>query len=141
MKQKILSVLGLLVLIFLCVSGLFEQITSIFVWLFTLKYSAPSISLFGQVLVRIGTWISSYLMVGFLFKTFGWFNSKAMKIAYLIISTFVSFVLSWLVMISENYLWIIAITVGCFLAINLILFVALLIVNRKEKEEEVSNNA
>ena len=80
-------------------------------------------------------------MVGFLFKTFGWFNSKAMKIAYFIISTFVSLILSWLVMISEKYLLIIAIAIGCILAINLILFVVLLIINRNEKKAEVSDNA
>lgn len=131
MKEKISAFVGLIVLIFLCTSGLFEQITKVFVWLITLDYSLPDISVFGQLVAKYGTWIITYSLVGVMFKSLGWFNNAAMKIVYFILSTIISFLLSWLIMVLESYLLIIAIVIGLVLVIGLGVSITLLIYKRK----------
>lgn len=131
MKGKISAFIGLIVLIFLCTSGLIEPITKVFVWLITLDSKSPDISIFGQLVAKYGTWIITYSLVGVMFNALGWFNSTAMKIVYFIISTIVSFLLSWLIMVLESYLWVIAIIIGVILVIGLGVFITLLIYNKK----------
>ena len=117
MKKTLAAICGLAILIFICTSGLIEPITKVFVWLITLQHNSPNISVFGQLVAKYGTWIITYSLVGILFSSLGWFNSGAMKIVYFIVSTIISFLLSWLIMIFEQYLWIIAIIIGCLLLV------------------------
>lgn len=141
MKGKISAFIGLIILIFLCTSGLIEPITKVFVWLITIDSNSPDISIFGQLVAKYGTWIITYLLVGILFRSLGWFNSTAMKIVYFILSTIISFLLSWLIMVLENYLWIIAIIIGVLLVVGLGVFITLLIYNKKKKAKEETQNA
>ena len=141
MKGKINAFIGLIILIFLCTSGLIEPITKVFVWLITIDSNSPDISIFGQLVAKYGTWIITYLLVGILFRSLGWFNSTAMKIVYFILSTIISFLLSWLIMVLENYLWIIAIIIGVLLVVGLGVFITLLIYNKKKKAKEETQNA
>ncbi len=141
MRGKISAFIGLIVLIFLCTSGLIEPITKVFVWLITIDSNSPDISIFGQLVAKYGTWIITYSLVGVLFNALGWFNSTAMKIVYFILSTIISFLLSWLIMILESYLWIIAIVIGVILVIGLGVFVTLLIYNKKKKAKDETQNA
>ena len=143
MRGKISAFIGLIILIFLCTSGLIEPITKVFVWLITLDNNSPDISVFGQLVAKYGTWIITYTFVGILFNALGWFNNSAMRIVYFIVSTIISFLLSWLIMFLENYLLIISIIVGIILLI-LIGVIMALVIKKKKKEskiEEVSNNA
>ena len=55
MKGKISAFVGLIVLIFLCTSGLIEPITKVFVWLITIDSNSPDISIFGQLVAKYGT--------------------------------------------------------------------------------------
>lgn len=141
MKGKISAFIGLIILIFLCTSGLIEPITKVFVWLITIDSNSPDISIFGQLVAKYGTWIITYSLVGILFRSLGWFNSTAMKIVYSILSTIISFLLSWLIMVLENYLWIIAIIIGVLLVVGLGVFITLLIYNKKKKAKEETQNA
>ena len=141
MKGKISAFIGLIILIFLCTSGLIEPITKVFVWLITIDSNSPDISIFGQLVAKYGTWIITYSLVGILFRLLGWFNSTAMKIVYFILSTIISFLLSWLIMVLENYLWIIAIIIGVLLVVGLGVFITLLIYNKKKKAKEETQNA
>ena len=127
---------GLIVLIFLCTSGLIEPITKVFVWLITIDSNSPDISIFGQLVAKYGTWIITYSLVGVLVNALGWFNSTAMKILYFILSTIISFLLSWLIMIFENYLLVIAIVIGVLLIMGLGIFITLFIYNKKKKAGE-----
>ena len=136
MKGKISAFAGLIVLIFLCTSGLIEPITKVFVWLITIDSNSPDISIFGQLVAKYGTWIITYSLVGVLFNALGWFNSTAMKILYFILSTIISFLLSLLIMIFENYLLVIAIVIGVLLIMGLGIFITLFIYNKKKKAEE-----
>ncbi len=128
MKKTLVSVIGLIVLIFVCTSGLIEPITKVFVWLITLQFNSPDISVFGQLVAKYGIWIITYAFVGYIFNKLDWFNSIAMKIVYFIISTIISFLLSWLIMVLENYLWIIAIVVGMILLIAIVVIATLYII-------------
>ena len=141
MKGKISAFIGLIILIFLCTSGLIEPITKVFVWLITIDSNSPDISIFGQLVAKYGTWIITYSLVGILFRSLGWFNSTAMKIVYFILSTIISFLLSWLIMVLENYLWIIAIIIGSLLVIGFGVFITLLIYDKKKKAKEETQNA
>ena len=136
MKGKISAFIGLIVLIFLCTSGLFEPITKISIWLITINSNSPDISIFGQLVAKYGTWIITYSLVGVLFNVLGWFNSAAMKIVYLILSTIISFLLSWVIMILENYLLVIAIVIGGLLIIESGIIITLFIYNKKKRVEE-----
>ena len=93
MKGKISAFIELIVLIFLCTSGLIEPITKVFVWLITIDNNSPDISVFGQLVVKYGTWIIAYSLVRVLFKLLNWFNSTAMKIVYFIINNFILIIL------------------------------------------------
>ena len=136
MKGKISAFIGLIVLIFLCTSGLIEPITKVFVWLITIDSNSQSISIFGQLVAKYGTWIITYSLVGVLFNAFGCFNSTAMKIVYFILSTIISFLLSWVMMILETYLLVIAIVIGVLLIMGLGIFITLFIYNKKKKAKE-----
>lgn len=123
MKKTIGSIVGLIVLIFVCTSGLIEPITKVFVWLITLQFNSPDISAFGQLVAKYGTWIITYTIVGYIFNALDWFNSTAMKIVYFVISTIIAFLLSWLIMVLENYLWIISIVVGTVLLLIIVVII------------------
>ena len=140
MKKTLSAIAGLAILIFVCTSGLIEPITKVFVWLITLQFNSPDISVFGQLVAKYGTWIITYSLVGMLFNALGWLDSSAMKIVYFIISTIISFLLSWLIMVLEKYLWIIAIVVGCLVLVVAAVIITLLIV-KKKKTQEVTDNA
>ena len=135
MKKTFGSILGLAVLIFICTSGLVEPVTKVFIWLITLQYNSPDISLFGQLVAKYGTWIITYSFVGVLFNALGWFNCSAMKIVYFIISTILSFLLSWIIMV----LWIIAIVVGGLFLLMVGALITMFIVNRG-KAQNVNGN-
>ena len=110
--------------------------TNVFAWLITIDLNSPDISIFGQLVTKYGTWITTYLLVGELFNVLGWFNSTAMKIVYFILSTIISFLLSWIIMILENYLLVFAIVIGILLIIVLGILITLFIFNKKKKAEE-----
>ena len=132
MRGKISAYIGLIVLIFLCTSGLIEPITKVFVWLITIDSNSPDICIFGQLIAKYGTWMITYSLVGILFKALRWLNSTAMKIFYLILSTIISFLLSWVI----NYLVVIAIVIGVLLLIGIGILVTIFIYNKKKRAEE-----
>ncbi|MBO4540777.1 MAG: hypothetical protein J5736_02250 [Bacilli bacterium] len=139
MKAKIASIVALFVVIFVFTSGLIEPITNVFVWLITLNFNSPDVSVFGQLVAKYGTWIITYALVGSIFGFLGWFNRDAMKIVYFIISTIVSFLLSWLIMALEKHLLVIAIVVGSLLLLAAIGLTAFLIVRKKKSNQSPAN--
>lgn len=113
---------GLVFLIFILIAarnGWIEPIINFFsdilIWLFTLSMTQSSVSIAGEIFVKVATFAISYSVVGALFRTIGWFDSDIMKVAYFVISTIVSFVLCYIVMIFETHLLLIAIIAGVLL--------------------------
>ena len=123
MKKIIWLIIILALIIFIGTSGVLETMINFLVWLITLNFNSPNISVFGQILAKYGTWFISYLLVGALFKTLGLFDSNAMKIVYFIISTIISFALCYVIMLFEIYSFCIAIVVGIVLILSVIVFV------------------
>ena len=97
-----------------------EWIYNFFAWLFMLNMTSSEVSLGGAIIVRIATFVFTYTAVGALFNWLGWFNSKAMKLTYFIISTIVSFVLCYIVMLIETYwryILIALFVIACLIAV------------------------
>lgn len=138
MKGKIISLITLLALIFVCTSGLIEPITKVFVWLITLQYNSPDISIFGQLVAKYGTWLITYSVVGIIFKSLNWFDKDVMKIVYFILSTIISFVLSYVIMLFEKYMLIISIIIGVLSLIAITVFVIQFILDKKKEKEMIS---
>ena len=93
----------LVVLMITVISRLFEKAVTFLIWLVKLDLTKNSVSIFGEVVVKVATFAITYTVVGWIFKALGWFNSKAMKLAYAIISTMISFGLCFAVSLLEKH--------------------------------------
>ena len=128
MKRLTGLLAGIVLLLLLC-SGIFADIIKFFSWLFTLQYITPETSIAGSIIVKVLTFAVSYTLVGLIFNSIGWFNSKLMSIAYFIISTLLGFVLAYIVMLIEKHLLVIGIILGVILIASSII----LIINHIQK--------
>ena len=131
MKKALSGLITLVIIVFLFTSGLIEPLTKFFVWLVTLNMTQSSVSIAGEIFVKIAAFVISYATVGAIFNAIGWFNSSVMKVVYFIVSTLVSFALCWLVMIFETHLLLISIIAGALLIIALAVFIVLLVRSTK----------
>ena len=122
MKKALSGLITLIIIVFIFTSGLIEPLTKFFVWLVTLNMTQSSVSIAGEIFVKIAAFVISYATVGAIFNAIGWFNSGVMKLVYFIISTIVSFALCWLVMIFETHLLLIAIIAGVLLLLAITSF-------------------
>lgn len=136
MKKKILSIIAFFVVIFVFTSGLFETVTNVIVWLVTLNFNSPDISILGQLVVKYGTWFITFSLVGIIFKALGFFNSDAMKMVYFIISSIISFLFSWLFFVLEQYMFNISIILGSLLGMIIVSYLSILVLyHLKEKKK------
>ena len=133
MKKEIAGIISSIVLLLLLCSGAFADIFRFFAWLFTLQYSAPEVTIAGGIIVRVLTFLISYGLVGVLFTALGWFNSKAMKIVYFVISTLLGFVIAYIVWGIEQYILIISIVMGIIVLGVITYFVIKAILDKKKK--------
>ena len=124
-------------LLMLFASGIFTKLVEFGAWLFMLQYSGPETSIFGEVFVRLLTFAVTFGLVRIIFESFGWFNSDAMSVAYWIISTILSFIFSYIVWTTEQYLLVIGIVLGV-VAVLIVAFFVLraVILKRKKKNAE-----
>lgn len=140
MKKLGSFIAGILILLLLC-SGIFVDLLKFFAWLFTLQYSQPDTSVAGGIIVRVLTFVVSYGLVGLIFNSLGWFNSKIMSIMYFIISTLLGFALAYVVMIIEKYIVVIGIVLG-IITLGLVVFfiVRAIIENKKESKTKLDES-
>jgi hypothetical protein len=114
---------------------LVERIKSFLVWYITINFEESPLSVVGQILCRVLSFAISYCAVGALFHWMGWFNSTAMRIAYLVISLLVTMVVSYIIMIFEQHMVLIC----CLLMGTTVVILATVLVCRlrsKEKAEQ-----
>ena len=129
--KKIWGILSVVVLVLLLCSGVFADIIKFFTWLFTLKYITPNTSIACSIIVKVSTFVISYMLVGIIFNSLGLFNSKLMSIVYFIISTLIGFVLAYIVMIIEKHLLVIGIILGVIFIILSVFLIIIYIKNKK----------
>lgn len=134
MKSKIIGILLFLIMLCIAASGQLANIVNFFIWLVTLNFRKSSVSIAGDIFVRLATFLISYSAVGVLFNVLGWFNSKAMRAIYFIISTFISFVLCYIVMLFETYLLYFVIVFGVLFALVILTIIILYIKDKRKSE-------
>jgi len=98
-----------LFLLFLIKDEFSEKLSAFIVWFFSINANDNSISVIGEIFVKFTTVLVSYNLVVLLFNALGWYNSAVMKLVYFIVSTLVSFVFSYGVMLLEAYIKYIAV--------------------------------
>lgn len=139
-----------IILIVLLISGVFGAIIKGFGnfiagllkfvgWLFALENSQAPTSESGQIVVRILTWLVSYTLVGLVFTLFKCWEKKSMKTAYWVISTIVSFGLSYLVMLFEQHIVTILIALAIVAVVILAIWLAVYFVRKKKVKVETAN--
>ena len=128
--KRLSGLLASIVLLLLLCSGIFADIVKFFTWLFTLQYITPETSIAGSIIVKVLTFAVSYTLVGLIFNSLGWFNGKAMSVAYLIVSTLLGFVLAYIVMLIETYLLAIGIILGVILIASIVVLIVIHIKNK-----------
>ncbi|MCI8825550.1 MAG: hypothetical protein HFH63_06675 [Lachnospiraceae bacterium] len=99
-----------------------------------MSMTQSSVSIAGEIFVKVTTFAISYSVVGAIFRAIGWFDSDIMKVAYFVISTIVSFVLCYIVMIFETHLLLIAIIAGVLLIAGIVVCILL---SRLAKRETI----
>ena len=132
-KIGFLAGIGLLLLIS---SGVFSKLVEFAVWFFMLQYTGPSISIFGEIVVRLLTFVVTFSLVGITFESLGWFNSKVMHIVYCIVSTIVSFILAYVIWTIEEHLLIIGIVLGIICVLIIAVFVVRAIISRRKNKSK-----
>lgn len=120
---------GIVLLLLLC-SGIFVDIIEFFTWLFTLQYITPETSVAGSIIVKILTFAVSYTLVGIIFNSLGWFNSKVMSLVYFIISTLLGFVLAYIVMLIETHILAIGLTLSVIFISSIVVLIIIRIKNK-----------
>lgn len=128
--KRLSGILASVVLLLLLCSGVFADIIKFFTWLFTLQYITPETSIAGSIIVKVLTFAVSYTLVGLIFNSLGWFNSKVMSVAYFIISTLLGFVLAYIVMLIEKHFLAIGITLGVIFIASILVLVIIGIKNK-----------
>lgn len=134
MKKAVYGIIALIVVVFLVTSGLFEGLTKFLVWLVTLNMTQSSVSIVGEIFVKVATFVISYSLVGLIFNALGWFNKDIMSAVYFVVSTLLSFALCYLVMVFETHLLIFAIVFGCLLVAILAFIIIMIIRNVKRNK-------
>ena len=137
MKRLTGLLAGIVLLLLLC-SGIFADIIEFFTWLFTLQYIAPETSIAGSIIVKVLTFAVSYTLVGLIFNSLNWFNSKVMSVAYFIVSTLLGFALAYIVMLIETHLLVIGIILGVILITSSIILMINYI--KKSKFKKLDEN-
>ena len=128
--RKLSGLIAGLILLFLLCSVILVDIVEFFTWLLMLQYTSPDTSIVGDVVVRILTFAVSYTLVGLIFNSLGWFNSKVMSVVYFIISTLLGFVLAYIVMLIETHLLAIGITLGVIFIASIVVLIIIRIKNK-----------
>lgn len=132
MKRIIGFLAGVAILLFLS-SGILSDAGVFFEWYFKLKYTQPNVSDVSSVVVRVLTFIASFSLVGMFFGAVGWFDKKAMKIAYAIVSTILNFVFAYVIWKIEEHIITVIIVLSIVFALAIAFLIICLIFYIKEK--------
>ena len=137
--KRIITLVTIAVFLFLLASGVVGNAVEFFAWLFFLNYSKPELSIVGEIIVKTLSFLVSFGLVGLIFDSLGLYNAKAMKLVYLIVSTLVGLVLTYIFWTIKQYILVINIILGIILLLT-ISGIVLVKVFRKRKAKQKTNN-
>ena len=141
--RKILGILAVVLLLALLSSGVIADAAKFFAWLFLMENTLPQIPIWAEVVVRVLSVLVSYSLVGVIFSFFGVFNKKLMSIAYVVVSTLVLILGTYMIWALEQFITIIIVILSIVLVLSIVAVVFLIIWylkddnNTEESDEEV----
>ena len=122
----------IIILAIFSVPSLVNMVTKLLVWLVKINFDESPLSITGQIVCRVLSFAVSFCLVGAIFQGIGWFNSKAMRIAYFFVSLAVSFVLSYIIMVYEQHTVLFCVMMAVVTAVA----IAVILVCRKSSENK-----
>ena len=134
--KRIGGIVAAILILVLLSSGILNNIGEFVLWLFTLKNSQPNISKAGAIIVRFLTFATSYGLVGLIFEWLGWFNGKAMKGVYAVISTIIGFIFAYIVWQIEEHIALILIITSIVSFLSLAIWIVCSVLSKKKNDDE-----
>jgi len=140
MKKIVAPILGFVFLFLFCwlvESGIFGSIINFFTWLFTYNYSNNGLNNAFALISKLMIFGITYPLVGLIFSSLGWFNSKIMAVVYFILSTLLAMLICPVLKLIQDNI----VTVGIVLLVIFILLIGLLMfIHFKDTKKEVLEN-
>ena len=137
--RKIIGILAGVAFLFLLASGIITKAAEFFAWLFMLDNYQPTISLGGEIAVRILTFVVTYELVGLIFNALGFFNSSLMKAVYAVVSAVLSFILAYVVWCIEQYILMILIVLTIIAFLSIVVIIVVVLINKAKEKRQVEN--
>ncbi len=134
--KKLGAVVSVIIFLVILSSGILSDILAFFVWLLMLEYSKPETSIFGDIVIRLLTFVVSYSLVGLFFETVGLFDKRTMKTTYAIVSTIFGFVFAYIVWTIEEHILIIGIIIGLATALAIAFWITNSVLKKKKSESK-----
>lgn len=140
--RKILTplfgILTLCILVWIAQSGIIKWLGDFFTWYINYQVTTSNLNNIFVLIGKILTWVISYLTVGLIFNSIGWFNSKVMSASYAVIAFLVNIFLTLFLKFIQDYAWIIGII---FIVISIALATVVIINFVNERKKGVALNA
>lgn len=107
MKKVLAPIVGIGILLLIANTNILQALGNFALWLIKLDLTSPDVSIGGQIVIKVLTFLITYAAVGALFNALNWFDSDVMHIVYVVISTILSFVFCHVFhFVEANALWI-----------------------------------
>lgn len=142
--DKIKTFLIFVIILILVASGLaslaikaLEEVIQFIYWLFSIRMTDFGLLPSVEIIIKITTFVISYLLVGIFFNFLDLFESNLMKIAYFILSTIIGFILSYVIYIIQENITAIAIGTISLLILSIILYILLGRIRRNKDYKEM----
>ena len=129
--DKILGKIAAFVFLLLLASGIIGDAVSFFSWLLMIDNYQPTISIVGEIAVRILTFVVTYTLVGLFCYFAGWFNRTFMKILYAVVSSILSLLLAYIIWCIEQYILIILIVLSAIAFLSVIIIITIYVAKKK----------
>lgn len=137
MKKVFAPILGFAFIFLFCwlvESGIFGNIANFFTWLFTYNYSDNGLNNAFTLISKLMIFGITYPLIGLIFSTLGWFNSKIMSIVYFVLSTLLAMLICPVLKLIQDNI----VTIGIILLVIFVLLIGLLVfIYFKDKNKEV----
>ncbi len=118
MRKYLIGLAALAIVVLILNFGWYNPILKAISWLTNLSTVESGLSIVGEIFVGVVVFFATYYLVGIIFRSFGFFDKWLMKIAYLVISTLISFALCQAI----AHLWLTLAIAGVMIAVGLFIY-------------------